>query len=291
MRAPVLHTPLKPIAPLPAWARQGPISELRLGALLAHVQPAACGGAPSGVWRQRLAMRAALAHLRLEGRSEDEPTLRDHWYLRREGDDPGPAGNILKAWRSELTIDPERLAQLLALPREGVADLLDRADEAGSTRGTPYDPAIALAFQAQAKGRDWRGFSMWLADRVMARRLGWPGAVSILALNLPRNAFRVSAYEDFYAAALPALIHGTLEAVVLYDDLVRRGEKLALGAQKMRSKDTRATIYKLLSEDAVMAEAGAQTSDRAARRMLTGLADLGLIRELSGRASFRLWGI
>ncbi|TJX52708.1 MAG: DUF1403 family protein, partial [Mesorhizobium sp.] len=36
---------------------------------------------------------------RLAGRTEDEAALRDAWYLRQPGDDPGPAGTILAAWK------------------------------------------------------------------------------------------------------------------------------------------------------------------------------------------------
>ncbi|MBA1474419.1 DUF1403 family protein, partial [Klebsiella pneumoniae] len=51
------------------------------------------------LWRQRLALSCAAVLARQEGRTEDEAALRVHWYLRRETDDPGPAGRILKAWR------------------------------------------------------------------------------------------------------------------------------------------------------------------------------------------------
>ncbi|WP_245262829.1 DUF1403 family protein [Mesorhizobium sp. LSJC269B00] len=48
---------------------------------------------PLGIlWRQRLALSCAATLARQGGRSEDAATLRDHWYLRRDGDDPGPAG-------------------------------------------------------------------------------------------------------------------------------------------------------------------------------------------------------
>ncbi|WP_352810966.1 DUF1403 family protein, partial [Mesorhizobium sp. M0293] len=44
----------------------------------------------AGAWRQRLALRCAAAGMRLAGRSEDEAALRDAWYLRPAGADPGP---------------------------------------------------------------------------------------------------------------------------------------------------------------------------------------------------------
>lgn len=35
----------------------------------------------------------------LAGRAEDAAALRDAWYLRQAGADPGPAGTIFGAWR------------------------------------------------------------------------------------------------------------------------------------------------------------------------------------------------
>ena len=47
----------------------------------------------------------------------------------------------------------------------------------------------------------------------------------------------------------------------------------------------------LLTEDALAAQAGAEASDRAARRLFDRLTSLGLVRELTGRPTFRLYGL
>ncbi|WP_352811260.1 DUF1403 family protein [Mesorhizobium sp. M0293] len=77
---------------------------------LARAQPAW-----AGVWRQRLALKCAVAAVRLAGRSEDAAALRNAWYLRPADGDPGPAGNILAAWRQLASrppaIDVARLAE------------------------------------------------------------------------------------------------------------------------------------------------------------------------------------
>jgi hypothetical protein len=61
----------------------------------------------AGVWRQRLALKAAAASARIVRRAGnprpvlDEVMLRDAFYLRHgNDDDPGPAGRILVAWRA-----------------------------------------------------------------------------------------------------------------------------------------------------------------------------------------------
>ena len=53
----------------------------------------------AGAWRQRLALGAAAVATRQAGRVEDEAALRDAVLLTRPGDDVGPAGHMLLAWR------------------------------------------------------------------------------------------------------------------------------------------------------------------------------------------------
>jgi hypothetical protein len=95
-----------PPCPLPAWARASDARvdasdcALFAGAALAALDPIVRANAPfAGVWRQRLALRAAAATVRMTGRREAEADLRDAWYLRAKGDALGPAGEHLRAWR------------------------------------------------------------------------------------------------------------------------------------------------------------------------------------------------
>src|ERR1700712_2225678 len=53
----------------------------------------------AGAWRQRLALAAAGVTARQTGRVEDESALRDAVLLTRPGDNVGPAGRMLLAWR------------------------------------------------------------------------------------------------------------------------------------------------------------------------------------------------
>ena len=95
-----------PPRPLPAWARA---SDARMdaadcalfaGAALSGLDPIVRASAPfAGVWRQRLALRAAIATVRMTGRREAEADLRDAWFLRAKGAALGPAGEHLQAWR------------------------------------------------------------------------------------------------------------------------------------------------------------------------------------------------
>ena len=73
--------------------------------------------------------------------------------------------------------------------------------------------------------------------------------------------------------------------------LARRAQKLIAIAPKLRSKDADEMIARLLSEDAMAAAGGKTTSERSARRLFDRLEALGAIRELTGRPTFRLYGL
>lgn len=60
----------------------------------------------ASAWRHRLALAAATASARQMGRSEDEAALRDALFLTRPGDDAGPAGRMLLAWRCRIATRP-----------------------------------------------------------------------------------------------------------------------------------------------------------------------------------------
>ena len=77
-------------------------------------------------------------------------------------------------------------------------------------------------------------------------------------------------------------------------DLSRRAEILLAVAPKLRAKPAAKIVELLLSQDCVSpAEAARQApmTDRAARRLFDRLLALGAARELSGRPTFRLYGL
>src|SRR6516225_1168733 len=105
--------------PFPGWARANAPSEAAFlaGAALAALSPIARNEHPLGaLWRQRLALMNAGVLARQAGRTEDEAALRDAWYLRN-GNDPGPGGRILSAWRAlsaRAAFRPEEWARSLS---------------------------------------------------------------------------------------------------------------------------------------------------------------------------------
>nr|WP_292867463.1 DUF1403 family protein [Mesorhizobium sp.] len=302
--------------PLPAWAlaNAGAQSEAdaafqagaALGALdtLARAQPAW-----AGAWRQRLALKCAAASMRLAGRAEDEAALRDAWQLCPAGAEPGPAGAIFGAWR-QLALQPpavsaDRLAKVvemlgLAWDDEALADLSTKIEDvAGSQRPAPF-AAAAIAARVVAMRPDAELLAWWLADLVLAQNLRWPRPLPLLMAQVFGPAFRTEGGgqrirpggKGFERAVCVALVHAATEACRLASELARRAERLMAVTPKLRAKGADDVIFLLLNEDAVSGSLVTKNLSRfAARRLFERLQQLEAVRELSGRASFRLFGL
>jgi hypothetical protein len=105
---PVAQTVVPVPPPLPGWTRlDAPVTDIneavfQAGAALAmldlRMRADVRAQVPfAGAWRRRLALKAAVASVRISRRGEDEAMLRDALLLRQGGDDPGPAGRMLVA--------------------------------------------------------------------------------------------------------------------------------------------------------------------------------------------------
>ena len=308
-RARILPEPPPTVAPMPDWARverhenpfEGPI--FLAGAALAALHPAARHDHPiGGLWRQRLALKAAAAVAGVVGRREDESGLRDAHYLTKAGDDPGPAGKLLRVYRA--IGDPHRLAS--DEWAEDVLDLLDLRDsaEAGqlfreigramSQTAGPVQAAARAAAACLSLGATGRILAPWVADMLLAQRLRWRAPIPLLAIGLRSGDWRsaregrTDLWEDCCALAYA---RAAATALDLHADLGRRAMQLLEATPKLRGKEASAIVERLLAEDAQSASAGRMTSDRSARRLFERLVELGVARELTGRPTFRLYGL
>jgi len=91
---------------------------------------------------------------------------------------------------------------------------------------------------------------------------------------------------------LAAYARAALQAVDLAAELGRRADRLLAVAPKLRAKGSDAVVERLLADDAVVAAQEVPgMSDRGLRRLFDRLVDLGAVRELSGRATFRIYGL
>ena len=260
----------------------------------------------AGAWRQRLALKAAAAAVRRLGRREDEAALRDAWHLRPPSGDPGPAGRILAAWRRlaerrpDLTEEGLRVvAELLGISWSAeLAAAPARVDALGSARA-PFAAAV-IAAEVVASRPDAELLAFWLADLVLARQLRWPAPVPLLVAQIDAVAFRrpgdrrriAPVGEGFERAICLALAQAAAEACRLAADIARRAARLAAAAPKLRAKGAGEAIQMLLDDDAVSGSLTTPNLTRwGSRRLFERLATLEAARELTGRATFRLYGL
>ncbi|TPL88546.1 DUF1403 family protein [Mesorhizobium sp. B2-3-12] len=301
---------------VPAWALAaggGPSdadAAFRAGAALGALDTLA-GAQPAwaGAWRQRRALNCAVASMRLAGRSEDAAALRDAWHLRPAGADPGPAGAILGAWRQLAAQPPianadrlEKIVGQLGLHWDGaaLADLCTEIEKlAESQRPAPF-AAAAIAARVVAIRPDAELLAWWLADLVLAQSFRWPRPLPLLMSQVFSPTFRAEGggkrirpgEKNFERAVCGALVQAAAVACRLAAELSRRAEKLLSVTPKLRAKGAGDVIFLLLNEDAVSGSLVTKNLSRfAARRLFERLQQLEAVRELSGRPSFRLFGL
>jgi len=300
----------------PAWARPG--GSLRehsegealyfAGAALAALDSVAKYDPPwAAVWRRRLAVKSAAAvAANLLNRREDEAALRDAVAFHRPGQALGPAGRVYSAFRALADrgdpFRPERLGAAAAdlqapLGAEQASALAAALMEAGG-RGRPAPVAAAAAAEAVMGLRaDAEPLALYCADAALAKALNWPVPVPLLAAEALRRSSsegrRPRPCEPGWTKAVAlAYARAALAALDMAQDLSRRAARLADAAPKLRAKGKTGAIEALLADDAVSAAAPIpDLSVRARRRLFERLVSLSAARELTGRKTFRLYGL
>lgn len=290
--------PLPMLPALPGWIGMGLAESLetaafRAGAALAHLTlVTAAGEVPQALWRDRLALAAAEVCAGFAGRREGQGALRDAAHLTRPGDDPGPAGVILRQW-SRAVARPVSVAglgkALEGVASEQIALCLD------ATGGNPVDRAARVLEAVLEDNPRAETAALILADAVLAKSLGRDHVLPLLSLALTLRDLRLRG-DELRLACHRAVIRGAGQAVPLAADLARAAQRLRAVAPKLRAKGAARAVELFLSQDALVPSALARErqdsmSDRAARRLCDRLVALGALRELTGRESFRLYGL
>ena len=241
---------------------------------------------PQALLRDRLALRAAGACVAFTGRSEREAELRDAVHLLRPGDLPGPAGEICLAWRRavERPLSIKALGRALpTLEPSQIAAWLDAG------KGSPVTRAAMVLEAVLTETPRAEVPALIVADAALAQAPGWDHLVPLLAPGLKRADLRKRG-DDLRLACHRALVSSAVEAVRLSADLARRAAHLKAVAPKLRSKGAGDAVEMFLKRDAV-APSALPLPDRAARRLCDRLVDLGAVCELTGRDTFRLYGV
>ena len=277
------------IGPTPAELAAEPLETLAFhaGAALAHLALATQSEAvPQPLWRDRLALLAAERCAAMAGRREGQQGLRDALHLTRAGDDPGPAGTILRHWARAV----ERPISVAALSRALEGAQAEQIARCLNAPGAPLERAAwaieaSLADQPRGQMR-----ALILADAALAQALGGRHVLPLLALALTARDLTLrgeALRRACYKAALPGL---RLELQTA-NELARGAARLRAVAPKLRAHQADRAVEMFLQRDTLASTALAFMSDRAARRLCERLVELGALRELTGRDMFRLYGV
>jgi hypothetical protein len=315
-----LATQTSEIQSLPRWAQQQNAdpgaAAFSAGAGLALFDALLRGGPDgaeppfAGCLRQRLALKAAESCANLSRLREDAGALRDAEHLAG-GEETGPAGRLHRLFRLYASQPPRldaailRVAGLFGLKEAIDAGVLAEAAAAAPDPLAAAARASAAAMKLYDMHHDAETLAFVVADLALARRLGWARPVPLLAVAMTHPSLRrgVGARErasrpkpsdaDWQAAIACAYGLAIVEAHALAVDLARRAQKLLSVAPTLRAKGAGSVVDMLLADDAVTPAAAARAglSDRAARRLFERLVALGAVRELSGRETFRIYGL
>ena len=304
-------------SPVPSWARlTGTAGEgdplFFAGASLALLDAFLRREPPSaGALRSRLALKSATASAKILRLNAGEGALRDLRFAI--GEDASPAAKLLRLWRDLAgrppSLDPGRLRDTAARLELAPVDPERLAAGLRTLVQSPHDPVSAAAQAAaftfsvfpDAPAAEAEILAFWLFDTAIAIRLRWPRPLPLIATKIldpglgsnggARLRPGVPAWPNVAAGAVALAVASALD---LAADLSRRAETLIAVAPKLRAKPALKIVDLLLAEDCVSpAEAArrAPMTDRAARRLFDRLLALGAARELTGRPSFRLYGL
>ena len=262
-------------------------------------------GLPLKLLANRLALSAATASSKLEGRLAREADIRDAYHLTPPGEARGPDGDLLAFWREGVRLRAGRtgeIADFVGAEFAGeVGAWLDVGLERARTHGPLSGCVAALRAVLEVDDRAERTACL-LSDVVLARALNWKQVLSVTAQRLTKAVLRDLTAEGQGAdlAVEVRILEAIEESIRVARDLARRAEALRAVAPKLRAKGSDAAVELFLTEDAVASASmlsprirgtSILMTDRAARRFCDRLVELGVARELTGRPTFRLYGL
>lgn len=301
---------------LPAWVTSGRAETFesvafRSGAALTVLDQLVTDpsqGVPLKLLANQLALHAATATSKLEERLAGEADIRDAYHLAPPGEARGPDGDILAFWRDAARLkltgrdwhDPVQ-----GLVGAAFADDTFSWIAAGADRARSHGPlsgcAAVMRAVLEVDDRAER-IACMLADVVLARALNWVSALPVTAQQLTKTMLRdlVAEGQGAELKVQARLLISIEDTIHLARDLATRAAALRAVTPKLRAKGAKAAADLFLSEDAIgpsmmlsptIQGTSIPMTDRAVRRFCDRLVELGVAHELTGRSTFRLYGI
>lgn len=265
-------------------------------------------GVPAKLLANRMALKAATATSKLEGRLAREEDIRDAFHLTSPGEACGPDGDLLAYWREAAGLrlnGRDWQADLQNLVgssfEDDVASWIESVTASAKRQGPLAGCVAVMRCVLEADDRAER-VACLLADVVLTRALNLKAVLPIAAQRLTKAVLRdlVTRGEGGEIAVQQRILASLEDTIRLARDLATSAAALRAVTPKLRAKGSEAAVDLFLSEDAV----GPSTmlspiiqgttipmTDRAARRFCDRLVELGVARELTGRPTFRLYGI
>ncbi|UXX81539.1 DUF1403 family protein [Roseovarius pelagicus] len=300
--------PLPPAWITPAGSETSGIVAFRSGATLMVLDQLIGDsryGVPLKLLANRLALSAAMATSKLEGRLAREEDIRDAYHLTPPGEARGPDGDLLAYWRDAVRLRTDGVAGFADLIGPVLAGEVVGWLDAGQARVWTHGPLAGCVsvMRAVLKADDRaERIACLLSDLVLARALNWKVVLPVTAQRITKTMLCevVAGKPKAELAVQSQILESIEETIRLTRDVARRAEALRSVAPKLRAKGSDAAVNLFLAEDAVAPAPmlspriqGTSTAmtDRAARRFCDRLVDLGVARELTGRSTFRLYGI
>lgn len=262
-------------------------------------------GVPLKLLANRLALSAATATSKLEGRLAREADIRDAYHLTPPGEARGPDGDLLAFWRNVVRQKAGRtddVADLVgAYFANEVGAWLDGGQECARTHGPLAGCVSVLRAVLEVDDRAER-VACLLSDIALALALDWKTVLPVSSRRVTKAALRdlTASGHGVELAVQMRILESIVETVRSARDLARHAEALRTVAPKLRAKGAGAAVDLFLTEDAVAPSSmlslhirgtSIPMTSRAARRFCDRLVELGVSRELTGRSTFRLYGI
>ena len=312
-----------PVPFLPKWVMDGKVPEtleevaFSSGAALVLLQQTMSDPAfnvPRKLLRKRLALKAAQNTLKIERRSAEEGEIRDGFLLAEPGSFEsfsqamGPSGFMYAQWRDHTLLSPKLESfwtHFIGTIPLYTRDTMIEITEAEKPECSPVSAVVqALQNVLTVLPKEEMVALQW-ADIALSMALGWKHMLPLVGVSTTSKELKAFRDGEGTPDELLIIVHTAIarsarEAIQLCHDLARRAAKLRDVAPKLRAKGSDTAVKLFLSEDALtpssltsswMFRTRGLMTPRSARRFCDRLVELGVVRELSGRANFRLYGV